>query len=141
MHVARSCSQARRKERLVLGEGQTPEEVPDGPSTDKDSEDKKKEPASSSQNSPEAREESSSSSNSSIRKEEANASSDSFIPSFPRAPSTSDSVRVKCREMLAAALKTGDDYIAIGADEEELGSQIEEDILCNISKCSRISIC
>lgn len=23
-----------------------------------------------------------------------------------------------------------DDYIAIGADEEELGSQIEEDILC-----------
>lgn len=23
-----------------------------------------------------------------------------------------------------------DDYVAIGADEEELGSQIEEDILC-----------
>uniref|UniRef100_A0A8C8S6E7 Transcription elongation factor n=1 Tax=Pelusios castaneus TaxID=367368 RepID=A0A8C8S6E7_9SAUR len=100
----------------------------DGPSTEKDSEDKKKEPASSSQNSPEAREESSSSSNSSIRKEETNASSDSFIPSLPRAPSTSDSVRVKCREMLAAALRTGDDYIAIGADEEELGSQIEEAI-------------
>ncbi|XP_026526216.1 transcription elongation factor A protein 1 isoform X2 [Pseudonaja textilis] len=71
----------------------------DGPSNDKESEDKKKESASSSQNSPEAREE-----------------------------STSDSVRMKCREMLAAALKTGDDYIAIGADEEELGSQIEEAI-------------
>ncbi|XP_019469574.1 transcription elongation factor A protein 1 isoform X3 [Excalfactoria chinensis] len=100
----------------------------DGPSTDKDSEEKKKEPASSSQNSPEAREESSSSSNSSSRKEEGSAPSNSFIPSFPRAPSTSDSVRVKCREMLSAALRTGDDYIAIGADEEELGSQIEEAI-------------
>ncbi|XP_041329582.1 transcription elongation factor A protein 1 isoform X2 [Pyrgilauda ruficollis] len=100
----------------------------DGPSTDKDSEEKKKEPASSSQNSPDAREESSSSSNSSSRKEEGSAPSNSFIPSFPRAPSTSDSVRVKCREMLSAALRTGDDYIAIGADEEELGSQIEEAI-------------
>ncbi|NXS56109.1 TCEA1 protein, partial [Brachypteracias leptosomus] len=79
----------------------------DGPSTDKDSEEKKKEPASSSQNSPEAREESSSSSNSSSRKEEGSASSNSFIPSFPRAPSTSDSVRMKCREMLSAALRTG----------------------------------
>ncbi|NXN30706.1 TCEA1 protein, partial [Nycticryphes semicollaris] len=79
----------------------------DGPSTDKDSEEKKKEAASSSQNSPEAREESSSSSNSSSRKEEGSAPSNSFIPSFPRAPSTSDSVRVKCREMLSAALRTG----------------------------------
>ncbi|EOA93842.1 Transcription elongation factor A protein 1, partial [Anas platyrhynchos] len=103
-----------------------------GPSTDKDSEEKKKESASSSQNSPEAREESSSSSNSSSRKEEGSASSNSFIRSFPRAPSTSDSVRMKCREMLSAALRTGDDYIAIGADEEELGSQIEEDILSPI---------
>ncbi|XP_074134479.1 transcription elongation factor A protein 1 isoform X2 [Sminthopsis crassicaudata] len=99
----------------------------DGPSTDKDSDEKKKESAISSQNSPEAKEESSSSSNASNRKEETNTS-DSFIPSFPRAPSTSDSVRMKCREMLAAALRTGDDYIAIGADEEELGSQIEEAI-------------
>ncbi|NXJ81220.1 TCEA1 protein, partial [Trogon melanurus] len=117
----------------------------DGPSTDKDSEEKKKEPASSSQNSPEAREKKclilhdytdnlthSSSSNSSSRKDEGSAPSNSFIPSFPRAPSTSDSVRVKCREMLSAALRTGDDYIAIGADEEELGSQIEEDILLPI---------
>ncbi|OXB72580.1 UNVERIFIED_CONTAM: hypothetical protein H355_013451 [Colinus virginianus] len=112
----------------------------DGPSTDKDSEEKKKEPASSSQNSPEAREESSSSSNSSSRKEEGSAPSNSFIPSFPRAPSTSDSVRVKCREMLSAALRTGDDYIAIGADEEELGSQIEEDILCWAPLCSRMRV-
>ncbi|KAK2522242.1 Tcea1 [Columba guinea] len=112
----------------------------DGPSTDKDSEEKKKEPASSSQNSPEAREESSSSSNSSSRKEEGSAPSNSFIPSFPRAPSTSDSVRVKCREMLSAALRTGDDYIAIGADEEELGSQIEEDILCFTSMRSRTRV-
>ncbi|KAJ6662096.1 hypothetical protein lerEdw1_012561 [Lerista edwardsae] len=101
----------------------------DGPSNDKDPEEKKKETATSSQNSPEAREESSSSSNSSSKKEEANTPSEPFMSSFPRAPSTSDSVRVKCREMLAAALKTGDDCIAIGADERELGSQIEEDIL------------
>ncbi|XP_058030475.1 transcription elongation factor A protein 1 isoform X2 [Ahaetulla prasina] len=100
----------------------------DGPSNDKESDDKKKESASSSQNSPEAREESSSSSNSNSKKEDSNISSDTYISSFPRAPNTSDSVRMKCREMLAAALKTGDDYIAIGADEEELGSQIEEAI-------------
>ncbi|KAI4581915.1 hypothetical protein R6Z07F_009535 [Ovis aries] len=101
----------------------------DGPSTDKDSEEKKKDTAVTSQNSPEAREESSSSGNTSSRKDETNAR-DTYVSSFPRAPSTSDSVRLKCREMLAAALRTGDDYIAIGADEEELGSQIEEDILC-----------
>ncbi|KAB0363081.1 hypothetical protein FD754_007237 [Muntiacus muntjak] len=101
----------------------------DGPSTDKDSEEKKKDTAVTSQNSPEAREESSSSGNVSSRKDETNAR-DTYVSSFPRAPSTSDSVRLKCREMLAAALRTGDDYIAIGADEEELGSQIEEDILC-----------
>ncbi|OWK04101.1 TCEA1 [Cervus elaphus hippelaphus] len=99
----------------------------DGPSTDKDSEEKKKDTAVTSQNSPEAREESSSSGNMSSRKDETNAR-DTYVSSFPRAPSTSDSVRLKCREMLAAALRTGDDYIAIGADEEELGSQIEEAI-------------
>ncbi|XP_021561783.1 transcription elongation factor A protein 1 isoform X3 [Carlito syrichta] len=99
----------------------------DGPSTEKDPDEKKKEPAITSQNSPEAREESSSSSNVSSRKDETNAR-DTYVSSFPRAPSTSDSVRLKCREMLAAALRTGDDYIAIGADEEELGSQIEEAI-------------
>lgn len=99
----------------------------DGPSTEKDPEEKKKEPAITSQNSPEAREESSSSGNVSNRKDETNAR-DTYVSSFPRAPSTSDSVRLKCREMLAAALRTGDDYVAIGADEEELGSQIEEAI-------------
>lgn len=33
-----------------------------------------------------------------------------------------------------------DDYIAIGADEEELGSQIEEDILCFTSMRSRTRV-
>ncbi|KAF6733930.1 Transcription elongation factor A protein 1 [Oryzias melastigma] len=78
-----------------------------------------------------------------------------LINNFPRAPSTSDSIRLKCREMLANALQTGghpvlpprpllcsaslhvfnclsfcllEDYIAIGADCEELGAQIEESI-------------
>lgn len=35
---------------------------------------------------------------------------------------------------------SSDDYIAIGADEEELGSQIEEDILCCKSMCSRTRV-
>ncbi|KAM9034807.1 transcription elongation factor A protein 1-like [Sarcophilus harrisii] len=81
-----------------------------------------KEPATSSQSSPEPGQERSSSSKA---KEETNGS-DSLIKSFPRAPNTSDEVRIKCREMLAAALRTGDDYIAIGADVEDLGAQIEE---------------
>ncbi|XP_075069620.1 transcription elongation factor A protein 1 isoform X2 [Mixophyes fleayi] len=98
----------------------------DGPSFDKEPEEKKKEQPSPAQNSPEAREESSSSSNFGARKEECAAPSESFITSFPRAPSTFDSVRNKCRELLATALKTGDDYITIGADDEELGAQIEE---------------
>ncbi|CAH2285217.1 transcription elongation factor A 1 isoform X1 [Pelobates cultripes] len=101
----------------------------DGPSGDKEQEEKKKEPALQPQSSPEVKEESSSSSNSGIRKEECPPPSDGFITSFPRAPSTSDSVRIKCRELLATALKTGDDYITIGADDQELGAQIEEDIL------------
>lgn len=37
-------------------------------------------------------------------------------------------------------LFSSDDYIAIGADEEELGSQIEEDILWCISVCSRVGV-
>ena len=49
---------------------------------------------------------SSSSGNMSSRKDETNAR-DTYVSSFPRAPSTSDSVRLKCREMLAAALRTG----------------------------------
>ncbi|KAG8570838.1 hypothetical protein GDO81_011441 [Engystomops pustulosus] len=98
----------------------------DGPSAEKDTEEKKKEPPPPAQNSPEAKEESSSSCSSSGRKEDCAAPSESFITSFPRAPSTSDPVRIKCRELLATALKTGDDYITIGADDEELGAQIEE---------------
>ncbi|XP_044151056.1 transcription elongation factor A protein 1 isoform X1 [Bufo gargarizans] len=99
----------------------------DGPSAEKDTEEKKKEQPPPAQNSPEAKEESSSSSSTcSGRKEDCIAPSDTLITSFPRAPSTSDSVRIKCRELLATALKTGDDYITIGADDEELGAQIEE---------------
>ncbi|XP_029447135.1 transcription elongation factor A protein 1 isoform X2 [Rhinatrema bivittatum] len=100
----------------------------DGPSNEKEPEEKKKEPLLLSQNSPEAREESSSSSNFSSRKEVCAAFSDNFLTTLPRAPITSDSVRLKCRELLSAALKTGDDYITIGADDEELGAQIEEAI-------------
>lgn len=99
----------------------------DGPSAEKEAEEKKKEQPPPTQNSPEAKEESSSSSSSSSgRKEDCAAPSDTFLTSFPRAPSTSDPVRIKCRELISAALKTGDDYITIGADDEELGAQIEE---------------
>ncbi|XP_068093483.1 transcription elongation factor A protein 1 isoform X2 [Hyperolius riggenbachi] len=96
----------------------------DGPSSDKDQEEKKKDQPTPSQNSPDAREESSSS-NSSSRKEETSLP-DNYLTSYPRAPSTSDPVRIKCRELISAALKTGDDYITIGADDEEIGAQIEE---------------
>lgn len=54
----------------------------------------------------------------------------SLISTFPQAPSTSDSVRIKCREMLSQALQAGDDYIAIGADCDQLAAQIEEYIFC-----------
>ncbi|XP_028659363.2 transcription elongation factor A protein 1 isoform X2 [Erpetoichthys calabaricus] len=94
---------------------------------DKVPEEKKKDPpiptTSSSQNSPEPREESSSSSNFG---ESGDVPTNTLITTFPRAPSTSDSVRIKCREMLSSALQAGNDYIAIGADCDELGAQIEE---------------
>ncbi|TDH05870.1 hypothetical protein EPR50_G00126960 [Perca flavescens] len=99
---------------------------------EKPSDEKRKEPTtpvSPSQGSPEAKEESSSSSNSSSKSEPAEVSTNTLINTFPRAPSTSDSIRIKCRELLANALQAGDDYIAIGADCDELGAQIEEDIL------------
>ncbi|XP_066575834.1 transcription elongation factor A protein 1 [Amia ocellicauda] len=98
--------------------------------TEKVSEEKKKEPtpptSSSTQNSPEPREESSSSSNSSSKSEAGDAPSNALITTFPRAPNTSDSVRLKCRELLSSALQTGNDHIAIGADCDELGAQIED---------------
>ncbi|XP_064409738.1 transcription elongation factor A protein 1 isoform X2 [Latimeria chalumnae] len=99
----------------------------DGPSADKVTEEKKKESFSSSQNSPEPREESSSS-NSSSKNEGSNSPTNSCINTYPLAPNTSDSVRLKCRELLAAAFRMDDDYIAIGADCEELGAQVEESI-------------
>ncbi|XP_037132421.1 transcription elongation factor A protein 1 isoform X1 [Syngnathus acus] len=97
-------------------------------SGDKSSDDKRKDtaPVSPAQGSPEAKEESSSSSNSSGKSEHADVSSNSLINTFPRAPGTGDSIRIKCRGMLSNALQTGDDYIAIGADCDELGAQIEE---------------
>uniref|UniRef100_A0A7N9AUP8 Transcription elongation factor n=1 Tax=Mastacembelus armatus TaxID=205130 RepID=A0A7N9AUP8_9TELE len=94
---------------------------------DKPSDEKRKEqttPVSPSQGSPEAKEESNLYFIFSHK-----VASNTLINTFPRAPSTSDSIRLKCREMLANALQTGDDYIAIGADCEELGAQIEEYIL------------
>ncbi|XP_062849158.1 transcription elongation factor A protein 1 [Trichomycterus rosablanca] len=100
----------------------------DEPSSgDKSSEEKKKEPAASSESrsedSPQPREESSSS-----KSDSGDMIPSSLTSSFPRAPGTSDSVRLKCREMLTSALQTGDDHITIGADCEELGAQIEESI-------------
>lgn len=47
----------------------------------------------------------SSSSNSSSKSESADANT--LIATFPRAPNTSDSVRIKCRELLSSALQTG----------------------------------
>ncbi|NP_001081593.1 transcription elongation factor A (SII), 1 S homeolog [Xenopus laevis] len=96
----------------------------DGPSADM--EEKKKDQPAPAQNSPEPKEENSSSTNFAAQKDEFPAPSDGFITSFPKAPITSDSVRIKCRELLAAALKTGDDHIAIGANVDELGAQIED---------------
>lgn len=117
---------------------------------------------------------SSSSSNSSSKSEPTEVTPNTLINTFPRAPGTSDSIRLKCREMISNALQTGgnpviiiwtthfrpsiccycgwlrlnlfkyfstffsdlfsffsfpDDYIAIGADCDELGAQIEENIL------------
>ncbi|TWW73612.1 Transcription elongation factor A protein 1 [Takifugu flavidus] len=78
---------------------------------EKTSEEKRKEQStpviSSSQESPEAREESCSSSNNNSRSEPSDDTPSSFVNTFPRAASTSDPIRVKCREMLANALQTG----------------------------------
>ncbi|KAJ3594516.1 hypothetical protein NHX12_003823 [Muraenolepis orangiensis] len=96
---------------------------------DKSSEEKRKEQntpvVSPSQGSPEAKEESSSS-NSSSKSDPTDTASNSLISTFPRAPGTSDSVRIKCRGLLTNALQTGDDHIAIGSDCDEIGAQIEE---------------
>ncbi|XP_034412223.1 transcription elongation factor A protein 1 [Cyclopterus lumpus] len=101
----------------------------DEPNSGEKPDEKRKEQTTSvspSQGSPEAKEESSSSSNSSSKSEPADVSTNTLINTFPRAPNTSDSIRIKCRELLAIALQTGDDHIAIGADCDELGAQIEE---------------
>ncbi|XP_007434423.1 transcription elongation factor A protein 2 isoform X1 [Python bivittatus] len=48
------------------------------------------------------------------------------ITTFPPVPITCDTVRSKCREMLTSALQTDNDYMAIGADCEQLAAQIED---------------
>nr|XP_020670056.1 transcription elongation factor A protein 2 [Pogona vitticeps] len=48
------------------------------------------------------------------------------ITTFPPMPVTCDTVRTKCREMLTSALQTDGDYVAIGADCEQISAQIEE---------------
>ncbi|XP_059837023.1 transcription elongation factor A protein 1 [Hypanus sabinus] len=97
----------------------------DGPAVEKSSEEKKKDSVSLAQNSPEAKEESSGSISSNSH-ESLYTQSPFQLKSYPQAPFTTDSVRIKCREMLTAAMKTDGDYIAIGSDCEELGAQIEE---------------
>uniref|UniRef100_A0A8C4N9A1 Transcription elongation factor n=1 Tax=Equus asinus asinus TaxID=83772 RepID=A0A8C4N9A1_EQUAS len=54
------------------------------------------------------------------------------ITTFPPVPVTCDAVRTKCREMLAAALQTDHDHMAIGADCERLSAQIEECIFRDV---------
>ncbi|XP_032817653.1 transcription elongation factor A protein 1-like [Petromyzon marinus] len=49
-------------------------------------------------------------------------------PAFPSAGTSSEVVREKCREMLAAALKTNDDYVKYAANCELIGAQIEDSI-------------
>uniref|UniRef100_A0A3B4UNU2 Transcription elongation factor n=1 Tax=Seriola dumerili TaxID=41447 RepID=A0A3B4UNU2_SERDU len=75
---------------------------------EKPADEKRKEqttPVSPSEGSPEAKEESSSSSNSSSKSEPTEVTPNTLINTFPRAPGTSDSIRLKCREMLANALE------------------------------------
>ncbi|XP_041861009.1 transcription elongation factor A protein 2 [Melanotaenia boesemani] len=50
------------------------------------------------------------------------------VTSFPPAPVTTDSVRCKSRELLVAALQTGDEHKAIAVDCQHLAAQIEEQI-------------
>ncbi|XP_049725374.1 transcription elongation factor A protein 2 isoform X6 [Loxodonta africana] len=54
------------------------------------------------------------------------------MTTFPPVPITCDAVRNKCREMLAAALQTDHDHVAIGADCEHLSAQIEECIFRDV---------
>lgn len=48
------------------------------------------------------------------------------MTSFPPAPVTTDNVRTKCRDLLIAALETGDDHKNIGVDCKHLAAQIED---------------
>ncbi|XP_034257691.1 transcription elongation factor A protein 2 isoform X1 [Pantherophis guttatus] len=54
------------------------------------------------------------------------------ITTFPPVPISCDTVRGKCREMLTSALQTDNDYVAIGADCEQLAGQIEDFIFQDV---------
>ncbi|XP_006897019.1 PREDICTED: transcription elongation factor A protein 2 [Elephantulus edwardii] len=54
------------------------------------------------------------------------------MTTFPPTPVTCDAVRSKCRQMLATALQTDQDHVAIGADCEHLSAQIEDCIFRNV---------
>lgn len=56
---------------------------------------------------------SSSSSNSSSKSEQPEVTPNTLINTFPRAPGTSDSIRLKCREMISNALQTGGDALFV----------------------------
>lgn len=56
---------------------------------------------------------SSSSSNSSSKSEPTEVTPNTLINTFPRAPGTSDSIRLKCREMISNALQTGGNPVSI----------------------------
>lgn len=56
---------------------------------------------------------SSSSSNSSNKSDATEVTPNTLIDTFPRAPVTSDSIRLKCREMIANALQTGGNLLLV----------------------------
>lgn len=56
---------------------------------------------------------SSSSSNSSNKSDATEVAPNTLIDTFPRAPVTSDSIRLKCREMIANALQTGGNLLLV----------------------------
>ncbi|XP_075383770.1 transcription elongation factor A protein 2 isoform X1 [Tenrec ecaudatus] len=54
------------------------------------------------------------------------------MTTFPPTPVSCDAVRNKCRQMLAEALQTDQDHVAIGADCQHLSAQIEEFIFRDV---------
>lgn len=103
--------------------------VAQGPATGRDSGPKNKDSPVTSPGSPEAREQSRCPSGKGSHGKAETDAGDAGASSLPEAPGAPLSVRLKCREMLAAALRTGErGHAAIRADHEELASRIEEAI-------------